>query len=386
MDATVPTDRIGVLEELLNERYSVRAFLPQEVPRETIEHILSVSQRTASWCNSQPWQVLIASGEAKEKFRKAIYAEAASGAKDDHDFTPPREYLGVYLERRRESGFQLYNTLGIARGDKMAYAKQALENYNFFGAPHVAIIHTDEPLGIYGAVDCGAYVGNFMLAAQALGLGTIPQAALARHSGLIRRHFKLADDRKVVCGISFGFADHAHKVNSYRTSRASVADTVTVFVRLDAGNKKNKRSALNRTSRGLTRASIGFKAGCHLFDGLQDHPRSGRGQAPGNDEMEKRKASNEIWTRKALHRAAAGSPIAHRLPRTRPADHGRHQRRRRRILPRQQCRGGLERLCQLPQEPRRAARQCQCPRRPFPAQYGRADAEQSGQAVTRRPS
>ena len=97
-------------------------------------------------------------------------------------FTPPREYLGVYLERRRESGFQLYNTLGIARGDKVAYAKQALENYNFFGAPHVAIIHTDEPLGIYGAIDCGAYVGNFMLAAQALGLGTIPQAALARHS------------------------------------------------------------------------------------------------------------------------------------------------------------------------------------------------------------
>ena len=106
-------------------------------------------------------------------------------------FTPPREYLGVYLERRRESGFQLYNTLGIARGDKAAYAKQALENYNFFGAPHVAIIHTDEALGIYGAIDCGAYVGNFMLAAQALGLGTIPQAALARHSGLIRRHFNL---------------------------------------------------------------------------------------------------------------------------------------------------------------------------------------------------
>ena len=210
--------------------------------------------------------MLIASGEAKETFRKAIYAEAASGAKDDHDFTPPREYLGVYLERRRESGFQLYNTLGIARGDKMAYAKQALENYNFFGAPHVAIIHTDEPLGIYGAVDCGAYVGNFMLAAQALGLGTIPQAALARHSGLIRRHFNLADDRKVVCGISFGYADHAQKVNSYRTSRASVADTVT-YCRLS-----REQTPAKPDHRGLTRASIGFKAGCHLFDGLQGHP------------------------------------------------------------------------------------------------------------------
>ena len=228
MDAAVKQEeRIVVLEELLNERYSVRAFLPTPVPRETIEHVLKVAQRTASWCNSQPWQVVIASGEAKERFRRLIYAEAASGAADNSDFPTPREYVGVYLERRRESGFQLYNTLGIPRGDKAGYARQALENYNFFGAPHVAIIHTHEALGVYGAVDCGAYVGNFILAAQALGLGTIPQAALARHSLLIRRHFNLGDDRRVVCGISFGYADHGHKVNSYRTSRAALKDVVS---------------------------------------------------------------------------------------------------------------------------------------------------------------
>ena len=235
MDATVKTpagrhgieERISVLEELLSERYSCRAFLPEPVPRPTIERILTAAQRTASWCNSQPWQIVIASGAAKERFRAAIYAAASSGAPDDGDFSFPREYRGVYLERRRESGFQLYNTLGIGRGDKAAYAKQALENFNFFGAPHVAIIHTDEALGIYGAIDCRAYVGNFLLAAQALGLGTIPQAALAHHSGLIRRHFGLGDDRRVVCGISFGFPDRDHKINSYRTTRAGIPDTAT---------------------------------------------------------------------------------------------------------------------------------------------------------------
>jgi len=219
--------RIGVLEELLGERYSCRAFRPDPVPRATIDRILTAAQRTASWCNSQPWQVVIASGAARESFRQAIYAEASSRAPADGDFPFPREYLGVYQERRRESGFQLYNTLGIARGDKAAYARQALENFNFFGAPHVAIIHTDEALGVYGAIDCGAYVGNFLLAAQALGLGAIPQAALAYRSGLIRRHFGLGDSRRVVCGISFGFPDRDHKVNSYRTSRASVTDTAT---------------------------------------------------------------------------------------------------------------------------------------------------------------
>jgi nitroreductase len=131
------------------------------------------------------------------------------------------------MKKSRVSGFQLYNTLGIGRGDKAAYARQALENFNFFGAPHVAIVTTDEALGVYGAVDCGGYVSNFMLAAQALGLGTIPQAALARHSGLIRRHFKLADNRRVVCGISIGYVDRDHKANSYRTSRAKLSDAVT---------------------------------------------------------------------------------------------------------------------------------------------------------------
>ncbi len=220
---------IEVLEELLAQRFSCRAYKPEPVPRAIIERILRAAQRTPSWCNSQPWQVVITSGEATQRLRDALYPVAASGAPASGDFAFPREYRGVYLERRRESGFQLYNTLGIARGDKIAYAQQALENFKFFGAPHVAIITTDEALGVYGAVDCGGYVNNFLLAAQALGVATVPQAALAFHSAVIREHFSLGEHRRVVCGISFGYADHDHKINSYRTSRAAI-DEVATFV------------------------------------------------------------------------------------------------------------------------------------------------------------
>src|SRR5438309_10526642 len=169
-------ERIEILDELLSERFSCRALRSDPVPRSTILRILTAAQKTASWCNSQPWQLAIASGAATRKFRDVMYAAASSGRPNSGDFPFPREYRGVYLERRRESGFQLYNSLGIPRGDKAAYAKQALENFNFFGAPHVAIITTPEELGAYGAVDCGLYVNSFMLAAQALGLGTIAQA------------------------------------------------------------------------------------------------------------------------------------------------------------------------------------------------------------------
>jgi nitroreductase len=215
---------IDTVDRLLRERHSCRAFLPKPVPRAVIDRVLDVAQRTASWCNSQPWQVIVTSGAATERFREAMFATASSGATEEGDFPFPREYRGVYLARRRESGFQLYNTLGIARGDKAAYRRQALENFKLFGAPHVAIITTDEALGVYGAVDCGGYVNNFMLAAQALGVATVPQAALAFHAGTIRRHFAIGDDRRVVCGISFGYEDRDHPANSYRTSRADIAD------------------------------------------------------------------------------------------------------------------------------------------------------------------
>ena len=221
----VQTDPIAILEELMAARFSCRSFLIDAVPRATIERILTAAQKTASWCNSQPWRVEITSGAATEAFRKVMYAAASSGKPAAGDFPFPREYKGVYLDRRRESGFQLYNALGIERGDKAGYARQALENYNFFGAPHVAIIHSDEALGTYGAIDCGGYVTSFLLAAQALGVATVPQAALAFHSDLVRQHFGLADDRKIVCGISFGYPDLSHKANSYRTSRAAIADT-----------------------------------------------------------------------------------------------------------------------------------------------------------------
>jgi nitroreductase len=217
---------IDVLENLLGQRFSCRAFLPEPVPRATIERILAAAQKTASWCNSQPWQLEITSGEATEKFRNAMVRAATSGQPRSTDFPFPREYRGVYLERRRESGFQLYNSLGIARGDKDAYARQALENFSFFGAPHVAIVHTDEALGVYGAIDCGGYVTSFMLAAQALGVATIPQAALASHSDVVRSHFGIGDERRVVCGISFGYPDRAHNANTYRTGRALIGDTV----------------------------------------------------------------------------------------------------------------------------------------------------------------
>lgn len=221
--STAPDDVLGTV---LAQRYSCRGFLPQQVARPTIERILELAQRTASWCNAQPWQVTVASGAATDRFRDALYRHATSNPADA-DIPFPREYRGVYLARRRECGFQLYDSVGIKRGDREASGRQGLENFRLFGAPHVAIVTSDEALGVYGAVDCGAYVSTFCLAARSVGVATIAQAAIASQSKFVRRHFGLGDDRLVVCAISFGYEDAAHPANGFRTRRAAVAETAT---------------------------------------------------------------------------------------------------------------------------------------------------------------
>ena len=214
------------LERLYAARFSCRGFLERPVPRETIEKILRLAQRTASWCNAQPWRLVITSGAATDRFRE-VMVQAAQQEPPAPDFPWPREYHGVYQERRRECGLGLYASVGIAKGDREAAARQAMENFRFFGAPHVAMVTSDEALGVYGAIDCGAYVGSFMLAARSLGVACIAQAALASRPAVVRQHFGLPQDRLVICGISFGYEADSNPANGFRTSRADPSEVVT---------------------------------------------------------------------------------------------------------------------------------------------------------------
>jgi nitroreductase len=225
---TADNPETKALERLLTGRYSCRGFRPEPVAQSVVERILTMAQRSSSWCNAQPWRVVITRGVGTDRFRTLLGQHVAANAPRP-DIPFPREYQGAYLERRRECGFQLYESVGIKRGDREASARQSLENFRLFGAPHVAIVTTDEALGIYGAIDCGAYIANFTLAARSLGVATIAQAAIAAYSPFVREFFTLPTDRQVICGISFGYEDSEHPANSFRTSRADLSEVVTWF-------------------------------------------------------------------------------------------------------------------------------------------------------------
>ena len=216
----------AVLAGLLDARFSCRAYLPQAVPRPTLDRLFTLAQRTPSWCNTQPWQVSLVSGPALAQLGAALFAAAAAGEPARPDFAFPPGYAGVHRDRRKVCGVQLYQALGIGRDEPDRAREQSLENFRFFGAPHVAFLTTDAALGVYGLLDCGFYAMNLLLAATSLGLDTIAQAALATYPDLVRSQLGLRPDRHVVCGVSLGYGDRGHRINGYRTERAPLDESV----------------------------------------------------------------------------------------------------------------------------------------------------------------
>lgn len=215
---------IDTLHSLLMRRHSCRAFLDKPVPKADIEKIIEVAGRVPSWCNAQPWQVMVTTPDETETFREALMAHVTGGGAAQPDLPFPSGYSGAHQERRRECGFQLYDAVGIEKGDRAASARQMMENFNLFGAPHVAILTSGAELGPYGAMDAGGFVTAFTLAAEALGIASIPQAAVASYAPFVKEYFEIGSDRLLLCAISFGYRDEDHPANSFRTTRAELGD------------------------------------------------------------------------------------------------------------------------------------------------------------------
>lgn len=223
---TIATDAADALEGLLASRHSCRGFLPDPLEPATLRRLFTLAQRTASWCNSQAWQVHLLSGQDTTALSERLLAHVPV-APESPDIPGPERYEGVYQERRRACGFALYDAVGVTREDQEGRLLQMLQNFRFFGAPHVAVVTTPKALGTYGVMDCGGYVANLLNAAEALGVGAIAQAAIAMYADVVRDQLGVPEDRSVVCAVALGHADPDHPANAFRTTREDVDVAVT---------------------------------------------------------------------------------------------------------------------------------------------------------------
>ena len=221
-----PVGDPAIVDHAIATRQSVRAFLPDPVPRETVAEILELASRAPSGTNTQPWKAIVLTGAAKKRLSDAIlavYNDADQRKQHTEEYAYyPTKWVDPYLARRRKIGWDLYGLLGIGREDKDKMHAQHGRNYVFFDAPVGIIFTIDRVLEQGSWLDFGMFLQNVMVAARARGLDTCPQAAFTQFHRVIARELNLGEDEMVVCGMSLGYADMSKVENQLVTEREPV--------------------------------------------------------------------------------------------------------------------------------------------------------------------
>ena len=230
------------VSQFLASRRSTRDFLPTPVPPEIINQILTDALTSPSWSNTRPFKVAVATGEVKDRISgeflsrwqvlsqimrkglrnklRLIYSRYGLPTTNRMIVKP---YVAELKPRAERVGRELYQSLGVQRGDRDARDMQWGKNYSFFGAPVELFIYIHKSLHIYAASDAGLMMENLMLSAHGYGLGTCAQGAVNIWDDVVREEFEVSKDYRLLCGIAIGYPSDA-KVNSFQANRIDVSE------------------------------------------------------------------------------------------------------------------------------------------------------------------
>lgn len=223
-------DLLAIFAGIVATRRSVRAFLPDEVPVDTIERIFAIAGQAPSNCNAQPWVAHVVTGPALHRVRTALI-EAAEIGEIDPDIPLTNRYVDQYKTRRISAAVTLFEATGVGRDDKAARHRSYMRNYELFDAPHAVFLYMSRNFGLREAADVGMYAQTLMLALTAHGLGSCAQGAISHYGGVLRRELGVPDDLMCLFGISFGYPDENHPSAAARTDRAPLTDMMILHDR-----------------------------------------------------------------------------------------------------------------------------------------------------------
>ena len=212
---------------IITGRRSIRRFLPDDVPAETLRAILTDAARAPSGTNTQPWKVWCVTGAARDRVSQAVCAAAFAGERSEEYPYMPSPLPEPYLSRKRQVGYALYELYGIARDDYPARTQAMLRNFEFFGAPVWLFFTMDRDL-LHGSwLDCGMFMQNVMLLARDHGLETCPQQAWCEFGNVVHEAVGIPQSEILICGMAMGFADPDAPENKLVSDRIDLDEFAT---------------------------------------------------------------------------------------------------------------------------------------------------------------
>jgi len=217
---------MDIIEAVRNRR-SIRSFLPKVVPEEMIKELIRDALWTPSWGNTQPYEFIVATGQALERFKKENREAVMSGQKPEPEVPMPDKWPEALKRRYMEVGKSVLTSLSIPREDMVGRTNYYGDMAALFNAPVLLLVLVDRDILLeYAMLDVGLFIQSFNLLAHSKGLGTISLAASVIYPRIIRQIFKVPENRRIIIGTALGWPDSDSAVNHFERKR----DPLEMFV------------------------------------------------------------------------------------------------------------------------------------------------------------
>ena len=210
----------------LETRRSVRGFQSKPIPNELIRTVLKAAGRSASYTNTQPWEVAVVTGPKRDELSKILYELARAGTPPKPDEPSPVHWPEALETRSKTHGARRFQALGIGRDDADRRNELRLKNFQFFDAPCAMFMFMDGTLGPWSTLDMGIFLQGLTLSAHGAGLGCCLQASLAGYPDAIREFLGIPNTKKMIVGMSMGYPDPDAPLNAYHSTRMEIDEFV----------------------------------------------------------------------------------------------------------------------------------------------------------------
>ncbi|MCB2228749.1 MAG: nitroreductase [Desulfarculaceae bacterium] len=215
--------------EVLDKRFSCRAYQDKPVSREAVERIAALAQRSPSWGNTQPARLYAVGGDKAKEIRRRLVDAMLSERPQDPDLGMPTEFEAGMAGRYKDQGRRMFAALGITREDPAKREAHYQNNFGAFGAPCLLFITVPKGQSAYVLYDAGAFVHGLCLAAAAEGLNTVILAALARFPEEVRAVVPLPEDEALVVGVALGHGELEAPGAKFRSTRRPQEEVLATF-------------------------------------------------------------------------------------------------------------------------------------------------------------
>lgn len=212
--------------ECIKSRQSIRAFKPEPVPRELLLQVIETARYSPSYKNTQPWEVMIVSGEKKRALSAMLLELLEKDTSPQPDLKEPESWPQTQQDRINQLYSKRAKATGLDLTDPKIIYKSKQANFRFYNAPHAFYFYQDAALSSWSLVDIGMFIQSVMLSANELGLGTVPQAFATDYSPQVKSFLSLPESKRLIVGMSVGYPNMDSPVNQLRTDRADTSELV----------------------------------------------------------------------------------------------------------------------------------------------------------------